>query len=43
MAEAEKREKVLKQELLFTQQSRTKAERVIEKLQEEMKTVEADR
>ena len=43
MAEAEKREKVLKQELLFTQQSRTKAEKVIEKLQEEMKTVEADR
>jgi len=43
MAEAEKREKILKQELLFTQQSLSAAEKVIEKLQEEMKKVEADR
>ena len=32
MAEAEKREKILKQELLFTQQSLAAAEKVIEKL-----------
>jgi len=32
MAEAEKREKILKQELLFTQQSLSSAEKVIEKL-----------
>lgn len=43
MAEAEKREKILKQELLFTQQSLSSAEKVIEKLQEEMKKLEADR
>ena len=43
MAEAEKRETILKQELLFTQQSLSAAEKVIEKLQEEMKKVEADR
>ena len=43
MAEAEKREKILKQEHLFTQQSLSAAEKVIEKLQEEMKKVEADR
>ena len=43
MAESEKREKILKQELLFTEQSLSAAEKVIEKLQEEMKKVEADR
>lgn len=43
MAESEKRETILKQELLFTQQSLSAAEKVIEKLQEEMKKVEADR
>ena len=43
MAESEKREKILKQELLFTQQSLSASEKVIEKLQEEMKKVEADR
>ena len=43
MAESEKRETILKQELLFTQQSLSPAEKVIEKLQEEMKKVEADR
>ena len=43
MAEAEKRETILKQELLFTQQSLSAAEKVIEKLQDEMKKVEADR
>ena len=32
MAEAEKRETILKQELLFTQQSLSAAEKVIEKL-----------
>ena len=41
MAEAEKREKILKQELLFTQQSLAAAEKVIEKLQEEMRKYEA--
>mmetsp|Transcript_44771 Transcript_44771/g.59459 ORF Transcript_44771/g.59459 Transcript_44771/m.59459 type:complete len:164 (-) Transcript_44771:1958-2449(-) len=43
MAESEKRETILKQELLFTQQSLSASEKVIEKLQEEMKKVEADR
>ena len=43
MAESEKRESILKQELLFTQQSLSAAQKVIEKLQEEMKKVEADR
>ena len=43
MAESEKREIILKQELLFTQQSLSAAQKVIEKLQEEMKKVEADR
>ena len=43
MGESEKRETILKQELLFTQQSLSAAEKVIEKLQEEMKKVEADR
>jgi len=43
MAESEKREKILKQELLFTQQSLSAAEKVIEKLQEEMKKIEAER
>ena len=43
MAESEKRETILKQELLFTQQSLSSAQKVIEKLQEEMKKVESDR
>ena len=43
MAESEKREKIFKQELLFTQQSLSSAEKVIEKLQEEMKKLEAER
>lgn len=43
MAESEKREKILKQELLFTQQSLSSAEKVIEKLQEELRNLEAER
>lgn len=43
MAEAEKREKVCQQELQFTQQSLAAARKVIEKTQEEMKNVEAER
>ena len=43
MAETEKREKILKQELLFTQQTLSSAEKVIEKLQEEMKNLESER
>ena len=42
-AESEKREKILRQELQFSEQSLSAAEKVIEKLQEEMKKVEADR
>ena len=43
MAESEKREKILKQELLFTEQSLSASEKAIEKLQEEMKKIEAER
>lgn len=43
MAEAEKRERVLQQELKFTQQSLAAAEKVIDKLKEEIRDVEADR
>ena len=43
LAEAEKREKILKKELLFTQQSLASSENVIQKLQDEMKELEAER
>jgi hypothetical protein len=42
-AESEKREKVLKQELLFTQQSLSASEKVIEKLKEDLRKSEEDR
>ena len=41
--EAQKRERVLQQELKFTQQSLAAAEKVIDKLKEEIRDVEADR
>jgi len=43
LAEAEKREKVLKQELVFTQQSLAASEKVIEKLKEDLRKSEGDR
>ena len=43
MGQQETNEKVLKQELLYTQQSLAAAEKVIEKLHEEIKKSEADR
>lgn len=43
LAEAEKRESILKQELVFTQQCLTKSEKANEMLKEELKKVEAER
>ena len=43
LAEAEKRENILKQELVFTQQCLTKSEKANEMLKEELKKVEAER
>jgi hypothetical protein len=43
LAEAEKREKVLKQELVFTQQSLAASEKVIDKLKEDLRKSESDR
>ncbi|CDW83349.1 UNKNOWN [Stylonychia lemnae] len=43
LAEAEKREKVLKQELVFTQQSLAASEKVIEKLKDDLRRSESDR
>ena len=43
LAESEKREKVLKQELVFTQQSLAASEKVIEKLKEDLRKSEGDR
>ena len=43
MAESEKREKILKQELVSTQKQLSAAERVIDKLQEQMKKMEQDK
>ena len=40
MAESEKREKILKQELVSTQKQLSAAERVIDKLQEQVKKME---
>lgn len=43
LAEAETRENILKQELLYTQQCLTKSEKANEMLKEELKKVEAER
>ena len=43
LAEAEKREKVLKQELVFTQQSLAASEKVIDKLKDDLRKSESDR
>jgi hypothetical protein len=43
LAEAEKREKVLKQELVYTQQSLAASEKVIDKLKEDLRKSESDR
>lgn len=43
LAEGEKREKVLKQELLYTQQSLAASEKVIDKLKEDLRKSESDR
>ena len=43
LAEAETRESILKQELLYTQQCLTKSEKANEMLKEELKKVEAER
>ena len=43
LAEAEKREGILKQELIFTQQCLTKSEKANELLKDEVKKVEAER
>ena len=43
LAEAEKRESILKQELVFTQQCLIKSEKANEMLKEELKKVEAER
>jgi len=43
LAEAEKRESILKQELIFTQQCLTKSEKANEMLKDELKKVEAER
>jgi uncharacterized protein HemY len=43
LAEVEKRESILKQELVFTQQWLTKSEKANEMLKDELKKVEAER
>ena len=43
LAEAEKREKVLKQEFVFTQQSLAASEKVIDKLKDDLRKSESDR
>jgi len=43
LAEAEKRENIMKQELVFTQQCLTKSEKANELLKDELKKVEAER
>ena len=43
LAEAEKREKILKQELLYAQQSIASSDKVIAKLKEDVKRIEHER
>ncbi len=43
LAESQKRERVLKQELLYTQQSLSTSEKIIEKMKEEIKQIDAER
>lgn len=43
LAESQKRERVLKKELLYTQQSLSTSEKIIEKMKEEIKQIDAER
>jgi len=43
LAESEKRERVMKQELLYTQQSLSSSEKTIVSLKEEIKSIDAER
>lgn len=43
LAESEKRESIMKQELLFTQQSLSTCEKIIEKMQQQLETLQNQR